>query len=84
MERKYKYIDPEKIRETEMDDEPANILYESILDVLQLAAEEGMSQDELGIVVSRVVDYRASRHRSRLRLHGPGEHLVESDSDPSR
>ena len=75
-DRDYKYIDMEKVNESiangevePADDEPVNVLYETLLDLLQLAQEEGMTEEEIDSVVRRVNDYRASRVRNRFRLH---------------
>lgn len=78
MPRDYKYIDVDQINEDietgktkPVDDDPANVLFDTLLDLLQLAEAEGMSEDEVDAVVRRVNDYRADRRRARFRLHTP-------------
>jgi len=71
-DREYRYIDPQRIEESEavpVDDTPANILYESLLDVLQLAAAEGMTEDTIDDVLQRILNYRAGQVRKRFTLH---------------
>jgi hypothetical protein len=74
--RDYKYIDMDRvnkrIEEGEIEDDgasPEDVLYETLLDLLQLAENEGMTEDEVDLVVRRVNDYRANRNRERFRLH---------------
>ena len=71
MDRPYRYIDIQKINASELqpvDDSPENVLFESLLDVLQLAEHEGMAEQEVDDVLRRIVDYRAARVRGRLRI----------------
>jgi len=76
MARKLKIVDMKKINEQiergEVEtahDDPAEVLYETLLDILQIAKAEGMTEDEVDAVVNRVNDYRANRNRDRFRLH---------------
>ena len=80
MPRDYKYIDIDQINEDidsgkaeSINDDPNIVLYETILDLLQLAESEGMSEEEVDEVVRRVNDYRAERCRSKFRLHTPDD-----------
>jgi len=74
-DRDYKYIDMDRINERiengeiePTEAEPDDVLFDTILDLLQLAASEGMKEDEIDAVVRRVNDYRANRVRERFRL----------------
>ncbi len=74
-EREYKYIDAEKIHESDMPEvreDPITVLYESLLDILQLAEAEGMYEEEVDTVLRRVMDFREERKRRRYTLgNGP-------------
>jgi hypothetical protein len=57
---------------------PSDVLYETLLDLLQLAFNEGMLDEEIDTVVRRVNDYRAEENRKRFTLHtGPGNEPTE-------
>lgn len=76
-QRDLRYIDMEKIEEdiaagkvSEDNGEPVeDVLYETILDLLQISESEGMEEDEVDRVLQRVADYRAQNKRARFRLH---------------
>lgn len=77
MERKLKYIDEQKIEEdiaaghTAPDDgaPPEDVLYETLLDLIQISENEGFTEDEVDGVLRRILDYRAQQKRTRFRLH---------------
>jgi len=80
MSRKYKYIDINRVNERaeemmeEGDDdgaEPHDVLYETLLDLIQVAEDNGIEEDEIDAALRRVSDYRAKNVRSRFRLHTP-------------
>ena len=75
MGRDYKYIDVDQINEDieagrveEVTDAPRDVLFGTILDLLQLAESEGMSDDEIDSVLQSIIDYRADQYRQRFRL----------------
>jgi hypothetical protein len=71
-ERDYKYIDIDKIDNAELEpvyEEPSVVLFESLLDILQLAEREGMAEEEVDAVLKRIIDHRADRERNRFILH---------------
>ncbi|MBL4849428.1 MAG: hypothetical protein JKY65_28195 [Planctomycetes bacterium] len=75
-EREYRYIDLDRIDETiaagdcpPVNEEPGEVLYEAFLDLLQLAAAEGMREAELDGVLERIFDYRAARERRGFTVH---------------
>jgi hypothetical protein len=77
-DREFQYIDMDQINERiargeikSTDDEPVDVLYGTILDLLQLAANEGMTEEEIDAIVNRIVNYRADRCRDKFRLHMP-------------
>ena len=75
-DRELKIVDMKRVEEQiangevkPFDGSPAEALYETILDVLQVAKAEGMTDEEIDSVVRRVNDYRADRNRDQFRLH---------------
>ena len=71
-EREYKYIDVDRLDTSKLPDiyeEPEDVLYESLLDVMQLAEAEGLSVESVDEVLRRVFDYRAQRARAGFRVH---------------
>lgn len=75
-DREYRYLDPEAIdarvaagEVAPVYEEAGVVLYEMLLDLLQLAEREGMSVDEVDAAVRRVCDWRAKRERRRFRVH---------------
>jgi len=77
-ERDFQYINMDKINEQiengeieVTDDEPSEVLYGTILDLLQLAESEGMMVEEVDAVMHRIVNYRAEQCRDKFRLHMP-------------
>ena len=77
-ERDMQYIDMDKgnerIEKGEVeitDDEPVDVLYGTLLDLLQIAVNEGLTEEEVDSVMNRIVDYRDARCRDKFRLHAP-------------
>lgn len=76
--RDYRYLDVDRIEErvktvpVEEDDGVSHVdlLYELVLDLLQLAGDEGLPEEEIDEVIDRVVDYRAALVRASFQLHG--------------
>lgn len=75
-DRDYRYLDLEAIdarvaagEVAPVYEEPTEVLYEMLLDLLQLAEREGMSVDEVDDVLRRVCDWRAARERRSFRVH---------------
>lgn len=76
--REYRYLDLDQINKrvetspAEEDDgvSAIDLLYELLLDLLQLAGDQGLAEEELDAVLDRVVDYRATQVRSSFRIHG--------------
>ena len=76
-EREMKYIDMDRVNRRieegdicEPDDAPpTDVLYETLLDLLQVARNEGLTVDEIDEVLRRLSDYRAGENRERFRLH---------------
>lgn len=50
-------------------DDPEVVLYGTILDLLKLAYNEGMTDEEIDDVLRRVMDFRAGQIRGKFRLH---------------
>jgi len=78
MARDYKYVDIDKVNERaaelleeeeENTDSTQDVLVDTLLDLIQIAEENGMEEDEINGAVTRVVDYRAANVRKRFRLH---------------
>lgn len=76
--RDYQYIDVDQIEEDIAngkakitEDEPTDVLYGTILDILQLAEAEGMNPDDIDDVMRRIIDFRAEECRKKFRLHPP-------------
>ena len=59
-ERKYKYIDEQALDADvpEPEGDPLDVLFESLLDILQLAESEGFLPEEVDVVLQRVMAYR--------------------------
>lgn len=71
-DRDYSFIEPEKIDTSEMKDidgTVVDVLKNALLDIIQLAEAEGMTEDQADEAVRRVFDYRADRNRQRFTLH---------------
>lgn len=71
-DREYKYIDVDKLEEEELEPvnaDPRDVLYESLLDLIQLAAREGLTEDDIDGVLDRIHDYRANQARQQFTLH---------------
>lgn len=75
-DRELKIVNMEKIEEqiangevSDFDGDPQEALYETLLDLLQVAKAEGLSDEEIDAVMRRVNDYRADRNRDQFRLH---------------
>lgn len=71
-DREYSFIEPEKIDTTEMeniDGTVVDVLKNALLDIIQLAEAEGMTEDDADEAVRRVFDFRAERNRERFTLH---------------
>lgn len=66
-DRDYKIITPQDLAEDVVptDEDPVEILFESITDLLQLAEAEGIYEDEIDLVLQRVIHDRAVRKRNR-------------------
>lgn len=74
----YRYIDIDQINEDiesgkaeTVQDPPGDVLFGTLLDLLQLAENEGMTEAEIDDVMRRIVDHRADQCRARFRLHQP-------------
>jgi hypothetical protein len=74
----YRYIDIDQINEDiesgkaeVVKDDPNDVLFGTILDLLQLAENEGMSEAEVDDVMRRIIDHRAEQCRARFRVHPP-------------
>lgn len=75
-DREYRFIDVDEINAMELrpvEGTCEDILCDGLLDVIQLAEAEGMSEEEVNNVLQRVIDYRAERVRKRFTLHTGGE-----------
>jgi len=64
--RNYKYLDEQAIDRNgpEPDDDPLEVLYDSLLDILQLAEEEGFLNEEIDSVLRRVIAFRSDRQNA--------------------
>lgn len=71
-DRKFVFIDPEDIDTSEMEDidgSCVDVLKDALLDIIQLAEAQGMTEDEADESVRRVFEFRAQRNRNRFTLH---------------
>ena len=71
-DREFRFIEPEKIDTSEMeniDGTVIDVLKDVILDIIQLAEAEGMTEDDADEAIRRVFDFRAERNRDRFTLH---------------
>jgi len=71
-EREYKYLDMEELRATPLEpvDDPCDVvLTNALLDIIQLAEESGMEEEEIDTVLRGIIDSRAIRVRSKFTLH---------------
>ena len=78
--RDYKYLDIEKLREQELEPvaDPVDVVLENaLLDIVQLAEDNQMSDEEIDRVLRKIMDDRAAKVRRRFTLHINPEH--ESD-----
>ena len=70
--RDYKYLDIEKLREQELEPvpDPVDVVLENaLLDIIQLAEDNEMTDDEIDRVLRKIIDDRAHRVRSKFTLH---------------
>jgi hypothetical protein len=70
--RQYRHIDPEKLDTSDIPPiggTNADCLADSLLDIIQLALESGMTQPDVDEAMKRVTDTLADQERFRFRLH---------------
>lgn len=70
--RTYKHIDPEALPESKGPPHPgtnAECLADGLLDILQIALETGLTQDEVDEAMQIVQNTLAAQERYRFRLH---------------
>ena len=70
--RDYRFIDPDKIDTSDV--EPfygtnAECLSEALLDVIMVAQDSGMTEQDVDEAIHIVSDYLANQERSKFRLH---------------
>ena len=74
-EREYRFLNPEELDVSGMDPVEGTIeevLEDALLDIVQLAQAQGMTDDQVDYVLEKMTDDRAKKVRSRFRLHlGP-------------
>jgi len=71
-DREFRFLKPEEIDTSEMADiegSTVDVLKDALLDVIQIAEAQGMSEDDADEAVRRVFDFRAQRNRQRFTLH---------------
>jgi len=70
-DREYKFLDPKALAEAELkpvDGDAVWVLEQALLDIIQLSQAEGMLDEEVDDVLSKLVDDRANRLRDKFRL----------------
>jgi hypothetical protein len=75
-EREYRFIDVDEINAMELrpvEGTCEDVLCDGLLDVIQLAEAEGMTEEEVDNVLRRIINYRAERVRKRFTMHTGGE-----------
>ena len=75
MDRELKYVSYDDILDE--DERPtfpgksSDIMYEGLLDIIQVGEMEGMSDESIDRVLNRVMDYLAECRRKQFKLHLP-------------
>lgn len=71
-DREFRFIDVSEIDTSEMADiegSCVDVLKDALLDIIQIAEQQGLSEEDADESVRRVIDYRARRCRRRFTLH---------------
>ncbi len=71
-DREFRFIEPAEIDTSEMEDiegSCVDVLKDALLDIIQLAEAQGMTEDEADESVRLVFEFRAQRNRRRFTLH---------------
>jgi len=71
-DREFRFIDISEIDTSEMTDiegSCVDVLKDALLDIIQIAEQQGLPEEEADEAVRRVIDYRAKRCRRRFTLH---------------
>jgi hypothetical protein len=55
--------------DTQSEETPTGILEETLLDIIKLALDNGLTEEDVDTVLYRIVDKRSERMRSLFRLH---------------
>ena len=70
--REYKYLDIDALNASEIEpvsEPPEAVLFDGLLDIIQLAQAHGLASEAVDRVLARIVEGRADEFRSSFKIH---------------